>query len=93
MKHAERPELVIGSPLSCRHSVRPLTSTNMVQVSAGLQPRGGKVPPVLGEKMSTMSLNICPATAAPILPQLRQVCSFHGVPRYVLFTAYQRTPS
>ena len=53
----------------------------MVQVSAGLQPRGGKVPPVLGEKISTMSLNICPATAARILPHLRQVCSFHGVPK------------
>ena len=61
--------------------LRPLTPTNMVQVSAGLQPRGGKVPPVLGESMSTMSLNICPATAAQIQTQLRQVCFFHGVPK------------
>ena len=58
--------------------VRPFTSTIMVQIS--LQPRGGKAPPVLAEYMSTTSLSICPATAAQLLPQLRQVCSFHGVP-------------
>ena len=60
---------------------RPFTSTNMVQVSACLQPRGGKAPPVLAEHMSTTSLSICPGTAAQLLPELRQVFSFRGAPK------------
>ena len=60
---------------------RLFTSTNMVQVSAGLQPRGGKAPPVLAEYMSTTSLSICPGTAAQLLPELRQVFSFHDAPK------------
>ena len=46
--------------------------------SAGLQPCGGKAPPVFAEYMSTTSLSIDPATAAQLLSRMRQLCPCCG---------------